>query len=461
MEITKEEIEKYYIIENHKKSECLVYFNLSNRKFSELLKQFNIHKDRSLVMKNAKRRSHESYILAGKKSAETQKKHWQEKSEDDKNNWVQYCKQVQLNLPDDVKQEKLKKAKETFNNLSEVDKNKINTQRSKSCKSYWESLKPEDYKSKIEQQILKTKQTCLEKYGVEFPCMRHEARMHGNNSSINKKFKQLLIDNNLYINDAENVEFNILNKSFDFKVGNNLIEINPTYTHSTSINPFNRKPIDKNYHFNKSKLARENNFRCIHVWDWDDIDKIINLLKNRETIYARKCYIKDVSKKEAALFLNKYHLQGYANDKIRIGLYYNNELVSIMTFGKPRYNRNYEYELIRYCSCYNIIGGAEKLFKYFIKNYNPNSIISYCDWSKFNGDTYLKLGFKFKNYSIGKHWYNLHTHQHITDNLLRQRGYDQLFGTNYGKGVSNEYLMLNNGFVEVYDAGQALYEYIK
>mgnify|MGYP007037140579 CR=1 FL=1 len=80
-----------------------------------------------------------------------------------------------------------------------------------------------------------------------------------------------------------------------------------------------------------------------------------------------------------------------------------------MTFGKPRYNKNYEYELIRYCSSKNIVGGAEKLFNYFIKTYNPKSIISYCDWSKFNGDVYLKLGFIYKSYSIGKHWYNIKT----------------------------------------------------
>ena len=95
-----------------------------------------------------------------------------------------------------------------------------------------------------------------------------------------------------------------------------------------------------------------------------------------------------------------------------------------MTFGKPRYNKNYEYELIRYCSSKKVVGGAEKLFNYFIKTYNPKSIISYCDWSKFNGNVYSKLGFKYKSYSICKHWYNTKTKKHITDNLLRQRGFD-------------------------------------
>lgn len=55
--------------------------------------------------------------------------------------------------------------------------------------------------------------------------------------------------------------------------------------------------------------------------------------------------------------------------------------------------------------------------------------------------------------------YNTKTNQHITDNLLRQQGFDRLFKTNYGKGTSNEQLMLENGFVEIYDAGQATYIY--
>ena len=138
-----------------------------------------------------------------------------------------------------------------------------------------------------------------------------------------------------------------------------------------------------------------------------------------------------------------------------LGLYYNNELVELMTFGKPRYNKNYEWELLRLCSHkdYKIIGGAEKLFIYFIRNYSPKSIISYCDYSKFSGDVYNRLGFKkMKNSTPSKHWYN--GKQHITDNLLRHRGYDQLFNTHYGKGTSNEQLMLENGFVEIYDCGQ-------
>ena len=131
-----------------------------------------------------------------------------------------------------------------------------------------------------------------------------------------------------------------------------------------------------------------------------------------------------------------------------------------MTFGKPRYNKNYEYELIRYCSSHNVIGGAEKLFSYFIKKYSPNNVISYCDNSKFDGRVYEKLKFDFLGEHIGKHWFNMKTNEHILDSVLRANGFDRLLGKEYGffgKGTSNRELMLEHGFVEVYDCGQSTY----
>ena len=47
----------------------------------------------------------------------------------------------------------------------------------------------------------------------------------------------------------------------------------------------------------------------------------------------------------------------------------------------------------------------------------------------------------------------------ITANLLRQRGYDQLFRTNFGKGASNDELMIEHGWLPVYDCGQLVYEF--
>lgn len=53
---------------------------------------------------------------------------------------------------------------------------------------------------------------------------------------------------------------------------------------------------------------------------------------------------------------------------------------------------------------------------------------------------------------------------HITNNLLRQRGFDQLLRDTYGyfgKRTSNEQLMYAHCFVDVYDARQFRYSWYR
>lgn len=61
-----------------------------------------------------------------------------------------------------------------------------------------------------------------------------------------------------------------------------------------------------------------------------------------------------------------------------------------MTFGKSRYDKSYEYELIRFCNILyiNVIGAAGKLLKFFERSYTPKSIISYADRRYSTGNLY-------------------------------------------------------------------------
>ena len=308
------------------------------------------------------------------------------------------------------------------------------------------------------------KESNLEKYGVEYFC-QHEKCSEANGhriSKVNREFQEFLNENNI----ESELEFIQDNFGYDLKVGNILVEINPWYTHNSTVGPYfgekRRKPKDPDYHAEKTKFAKEHGFNCIHVFDWDDWEKILYLLQDKKVIQARKCIVKEITnRKEVDEFLGKYHLQGSTKSfQYACGLYYNEELVEVMTFGKPRYNKNYEYELLRLCSkpAVKVVGGAGKLLKYFEENIKPTSIISYCDLSKFNGEVYEKLGFKLKEQTQpAKHWYNPKTKRHITDNLLRQRGFDQLHNTNFGKGTSNEELMREHNYVEIMDCGQLVF----
>ena len=202
----------------------------------------------------------------------------------------------------------------------------------------------------------------LKKYGVEALCQRKECRLKGNDSKPNRAFAEKLTSANIEFER----EFVIGKFSYDFKVGNILIEVNPTATHNSTWAPKHREPKRADYHQQKSELARKNGYHCIHVWDWDDIDKIIfNFLAPKGRVYARNCEVRLIPLQEEKDFLNTFHFQGYVRSEIALGLYYDDILVQVMTFGKPRYNKNYEYELLRLCSSHSVIGGSKKLFKHF------------------------------------------------------------------------------------------------
>ena len=319
---------------------------------------------------------------------------------------------------------------------------------------------PMQYTDFISKQNKAAMETNMEKYGIPWFCLHEDCKnvSHSQNSKPNNLFENELNKRN--INKFER-EFTIENRSYDFKINDILIEIDPTITHNSTFGYKGKEPLSSDYHLQKSKLAQEHGFRCIHVFDWDDKNKIINIIMPKTKIPARKCEIKEID--NATDFLNTNHIQNSCKGQmIIIGLYYNNELVSVMSFGKPRYNKKYSYELLRLCNKFDtiVIGGSEKMFKYFVDTYKPKSIISYCDFSKFTGEVYEKLGFKLvRRNSPSRHWYNLKTKKHYTDAIIRQHGFSQIINNKLAaqdnlKTSDNAILMKSAGFVEVYDCGQ-------
>ena len=178
------------------------------------------------------------------------------------------------------------------------------------------------------------------------------------------------------------------------------IEFNGNYWHSDKLK-------SRKYHQQKTAACAKQGIQLIHFfeYEWDNMEtraKILGLISdklgcNQKTkVFARCTSIKNIDASESKQFLEKYHLQKSANSSIQLGCYKDNELLGVMTFGKPRFSNNYEYEIIRLCwnPKYAVIGGTEKLFKYFISKYSPKSIITYVDISKFKGEVYDRLRFK-------------------------------------------------------------------
>ena len=130
-----------------------------------------------------------------------------------------------------------------------------------------------------------------------------------------------------------------------------------------------------------------------------------------------------------------------------------------MTFGRGRkcLNSKIGYELYRYCckEGIQVVGGASRLFKHFLKEYNPNSIESFSSNDISNGNLYQQLGFEKVSDSIG-YWYvdkemNRYHRYKFTKYSLVNEGYDK---------DKTEYEIMNErGFYRIYDSGQTKWRY--
>lgn len=194
--------------------------------------------------------------------------------------------------------------------------------------------------------------------------------------------------------------------------------------------------------------------------------RINNLLGiNKTKIFARKCTIKELKYSECKDFMNNNHIQGSVSGKHYLGLFYNNELVSLMTFGDLRINlgskkENGSYELLRFCNKLNtsVVGGASKLFKYFIKNYNPIKVISYCDkrWSR--GKLYETLGFNLIRESKPNYFY-INNFLRKRENRFKYRK-DKLIADGFEENYTEREIMKQRMIYRIYDCGCKVYEYI-
>jgi len=253
----------------------------------------------------------------------------------------------------------------------------------------------------------------------------------------------------------------ILNgKELDILIPNKniAIEINGVYWH-------NELYKDKNYHIDKTKLCQENRIQLLHIWedDWkykrNIVESIIlnklNIIPNK--VYARKCEISLVHTKDATKFLNENHIQGTSSSSLKLGLFYDKELISLMTFGYRYTNGKKEYELIRFCNKINIsvIGSASKLFKYFLRNYNIDRIISYSDISLFDGGMYEKLGFREISLSEPNYFW-------VVDEIRKHRfNYNKkkLVSQGFDPNLTEVEIMHGRGYYRVWGCGQKRWEY--
>lgn len=237
------------------------------------------------------------------------------------------------------------------------------------------------------------------------------------------------------------------------------IEMNGVYWHSEIY-------LDKYYHKEKTLKCREVGINLFHIWedDWKyKRDIVKSIIRNKigfidNKIFARKCELRKVESKEANKFLDENHIQGSSPSQVRYGLYFEDRLISLMTFGYRFTNSKREYELIRFCNKINtnVIGAASKLFSHFIKsNTHIKEVISYSDISLFNGNLYEKLGFYRNNLSEPNYFW-------VIDGIRKHRfnfNKKRLVKLGFDSNKSESEIMHENGYFRVYSCGQEKWIY--
>jgi len=178
-------------------------------------------------------------------------------------------------------------------------------------------------------------------------------------------------------------------------------------------------------------------------------------------IYARKCNIKEITNDITNRFINDNHIQGTSVSSIRLGAFYEEELVGVMTFSKPSiskgsYNQEGIWELSRFCTSCNVVGLASKMVKHFSRNYKWSVIFSYADRRWSIGNMYRAIGMDFVGYTSPNYWYfrgNKRYHRfNFRKNVLKDK--IDLFNEN----ISEWENMKLNGWDRIWDCGNLKFE---
>ena len=218
----------------------------------------------------------------------------------------------------------------------------------------------------------------------------------------------------------------------------------------------------KDYHKDKINFFKDKGIRIIYIWedDWIFKNEIIkSQIKNwlnitESKIFARKCKIEIIDNKIGNIFLNENHIQGSDRSILKIGLFYKNELVGIMTFNKSEGRKkmcDYEWNLSRFCNKLNtnVVGGASKILTYFIEKYKVKRIVSYADKDWSIGNLYHKIGFNLISESNPDYKYVIKNKRKNKANFKKSNLKTELTESEYMKSVP-----------KIWDSGKMKFEMI-
>lgn len=236
----------------------------------------------------------------------------------------------------------------------------------------------------------------------------------------------------------------------DLKIG---FEYNGNYWHSSS------NGIKQMYHKNKSNMFLQKGINVIHLWEYWGLDMCKSIIQAKlgltNKLQARKCKIQPIDSKLARLFLKENHFHGYKPSKICLGLFFDNELVSCITFT----NTDLGWELSRF-ACrkdVTVIGGFAKLLDYFWRAYQINEIHTYA-YKDLNADytksIYYKNEFEFVHETgPSLYYWDSKSNAIIMRRNLQKKKIKEKYPEVFDESKTEKQMCEELGFYQIYDSG--------
>lgn len=267
-----------------------------------------------------------------------------------------------------------------------------------------------------------------------------------------------------------------------------IIDINPTITHNMDV-PFQcilnsctqpcgeHKPVSRDYHYQRAMSALYSlNTPYLQFYDWDSYETMRALVASHimpitGKLSAHDCNVVKVESSDINAFLRENHVQGDVRGQSACyALMHAGEIIAVASFGKPRYNANYEWEWLRYAVRRDLIirGAAVKLFNAFNDNMHPSSVISYVDFDHSTmRDSFMRsCGFiELEPTGASVCWSRPGSLNHVRNSSLIRQGADRLLGTHYGNmdacGLTNNQIMMLEGYLRVGTSGNRVFSWIQ
>ena len=310
----------------------------------------------------------------------------------------------------------------------------------------------------INGKAFKWKHTCGMEYETstmkEFPviCPNPECRKQSSPQKSIYEYIKSIIEDDIKVNTREIISPYELDIYIPTK--KIAIEMDGIYWHQNE-----KEKLDK------QMLCKQLGIQLIHITDLSWYEKtdiwksmLSSKLHIQNRIYARSCIIETITSAEAKQFLNDNHIQGFVPHKIAFGLYNNNILVAMMSFGAPRFNKNYKWELLRYASIKNltVVGGASRLLKSF-RTSNQGSIVTYAKKEYSEGNLYRVLGFTLLS-DGSKSYHYLKGDKKISRYQAQKHKLEKLLGTqNFDPALSEQENMSKVGYIKIQERGSLTY----